>query len=302
MGRPLLLALAAFLVAAPAFAWNGAGHRLVTAIAWDHLDSPTRQAAVDLLRHHPDQERWLDKSSHYPSESPDYVLFVEASTWADDIRRDPRFAGDSPGPVLPGFPDMERHGDWHYDNLPLQGKPRRSPDGQLTERIHSLAAQLGNKRMAPEKRAYALAWLLHLVGDIHQPLHVVSRYDQRGRGDDGGNGLAVRDALNSRHPETNLHTYWDELPGPPWLRGKRLRLTAEALEREGTIPARSDDLPERWRDESLRLAREHLYPDSQAEVPTLDSDYRDMAHSIANQRLVDAGMRLADLLRQILGH
>ena len=298
MRRPLLLALAAFFVAAPAFAWNGAGHRLVAAIAWDNLDTSTRQAAAELLRTHPDRDHWLLKSRYYAAESQDYVLFVEASTWADDIRRDPRFEGAGGG--LPGFPDMERHGDWHYDNLPLQGKPRHSPDGQLTARIHSLARQLGDRHLSPPQRAYALAWLLHLVADIHQPLHVVSRYNREGRGDDGGNGLVVQDALNPRHPNTNLHAYWDDLPGPPWLRGKRLRQTVTSLEVENPGSTKHDSQAEAWRDESFRLARDNLYPSSQEETPVLDSDYRERAQAIAGQRLVAAGVRLARLLRRTL--
>ena len=101
MRRPLLLALAAFFVAAPAFAWNGAGHRLVAAIAWDNLDTSTRQAAAELLRTHPDRDHWLLKSRYYAAESQDYVLFVEASTWADDIR-----------------PSRPNTGPWHYVNIP----------------------------------------------------------------------------------------------------------------------------------------------------------------------------------------
>lgn len=301
MRRPLLLALAAFFVAGPALAWNGAGHRLVATIAWDNLDNSTRQAATELLRTHPDQDRWLLKSRYYPAESPDYVLFVEASTWADDIRRDPRFEGAGSSSTLPGFPDMERHGEWHYDNLPLQGKPHHSPDGQLTARIHSLTAQLGDRHLSSTQRAYALTWLLHLVADIHQPLHVVSRYNGEGRGDEGGNGLAVRDNLNPRHPNTNLHAYWDDLPGPPWLRGKRLRQAATSLE-ETTMPVAVSGQADTWRDESFRMARDYVYPNSQEVAPILDSDYRDRAHSIAAQRLFAAGVRLARLLHRSLAH
>lgn len=300
MRRALLLALAAFFVGSPALAWNGTGHRLVAAIAWENLDALTRQKAAELLRAHPDQEHWLLKSPYYPAESLDYVLFVEASTWADDIRRDPRFEGADSASTLPGFPDMERHGDWHYDNLPLQGKPRHNPGGQLTARIHNLAIQLGDRRLTPAQRSYALTWLLHLVADIHQPLHVVSRYDVEGRGDDGGNGLAVRDTLNPRHPNTNLHAYWDDLPGPPWLRGRRLRQTAMSLEEEAPRPEKYDGRAEIWRDESFQLARNYIYPNTQEEVPILDSEYRVRARIITAQRLIAAGVRLANLLRDTL--
>ena len=68
----------------------------------------------------------------------------------------------------------------------------------------------------PVMQADALPWLLHLVADIHQPLHVGLD------GDEGGNKVEIENPFNKRLPFTNVHTYWDDLPGPPWLRGKRL--------------------------------------------------------------------------------
>lgn len=300
MRSALALAFLATIACTPALAWNGAGHRLAASIAWDCLDSGERQMAADLLRAHPDREHWLVKSRYYRDDSPDYVLFVEASTWADDIRHDPRFEGNNDIPALAGFPDMAQHRDWHYDNLVLSGKPRHPEDGQLTERIRILSTQLGDKRRSPEQQAYALVWLLHLVADIHQPLHVVSRYNQEGKGDEGGNSLAVYDPSNPRHPYINLHAYWDDLPGPPWLRGKHLRQTVEEIRSDCPAADRNDLAPEAWRDESFRLARDHLYPANQESTPTLDGEYRDKAHSIANRRVAQAGTRLANLLHFML--
>jgi hypothetical protein len=148
-------------------AWNGAGHRLTASIAWQQI-SPAHQDLIDAaLKRHPDYERWVKAAK---SESP-AEIFAEASTWPDDIRNDPRFysAGQEPEtPALPGFPDTKRHKNWHYVDLSSDGKVH---SGELDRQIERLSQVL---RWTAEKEqiSYALPWLIHLVGDLHQPLHV----------------------------------------------------------------------------------------------------------------------------------
>lgn len=293
----LLLAGALCLPPALAQAWNAAGHRLSARIAWERLDDGTRRQLAGLLQRHPDYAVWLGRD---PEGDAARTAFIEASTWPDDIRKDPRFydAGrDEPSRTLPGFPDMERRRPWHYvDTPPEERHPAR---GELDVQLDALARTLGDARATPQARAYALPWLIHLVGDAHQPLHTASRYDSERHSDEGGNRLTVLTPFHPRLATMNLHAYWDDLPGPPWLRGKHLEAAAHAL---GALHAGlpSAGAPAQWIAESRKIARDSAYPPGDAATPTLSRAFHENAQEIAGQRVAQAGFRLAELLARLL--
>ncbi|PZP81123.1 MAG: hypothetical protein DI592_11380, partial [Stenotrophomonas maltophilia] len=111
--KALLLILGIGLGTPPALAWNGAGHRISASIAWNRLSTPARQQVSRLLQAHPDLARWQRQQKHYGSLEQSRVLFIEASTWADDIRHDSRYH-DNDAETLSDTPDMmARHRDWH---------------------------------------------------------------------------------------------------------------------------------------------------------------------------------------------
>lgn len=287
------------LNAPSALAWNAAGHRLSAIIAWQSLDPATREQLAELLRQHPDHPRWLARSRHF---APDLAAFIEASTWADELRRDPRFheAGEAPTPLLAGFPDMLRHRDWHYVNRPLNGsRARGRDDGELDRQLERLARIVGDKGADPGRRAWALPWLIHLVADAHQPLHVGSAIDERGRADDGGNGLIVDNPFVARRHMGNLHRYWDDLPGPPWLRGASLEIAAQTLVARFPPPAPAGNITQ-WLDESWRTARDDAYPGDSTVPPTISAGFNERALRIAGERVTWSGYRLASLLQQKL--
>ncbi|MCM8639545.1 S1/P1 nuclease [Accumulibacter sp.] len=301
-GKAILLLLLLGL-APTAAAWNAAGHRISAMIAWENLDQACQAAVTTILRGHPDFDRWLARSKDV---DPGRTAFVEASTWPDDIRRDQRFytAGDEePTPTLPGFPDMERRLDWHYVDRPIKegAAVRKAPAGDIERQIERLARVIGNPRASRAERAYALPWLIHLVGDAHQPLHAASRYLPDGRSDQGGNTVRIVNPFNTRHPETTLHRYWDDLPGPPWLRDGRLAAAVSSLTTRHAPPQRGTAAAQSI-DESWRLARDHAYPPGADEVPTIGPDFHRQALEIANRRVSEAGYRLADLLRTVLAN
>jgi hypothetical protein len=135
-----------------------------------------------------------------------------------------------------------------------------------------------------------LPWLLHLAADIHQPLHVGKD------GDAGGNDVEIENPLR-RQPFYSLHQYWDELPGPTSLRGKRLNTrTAELLEQ---YHAPSQGTVGEWREESHRLLAA-AYPSNDGSLlPVIDENFRQQTQAIANRRIVEAGYRLGRLLENI---
>jgi hypothetical protein len=292
----LLVGCALCVTSAPASAWNATGHRLVATIAWIKLDPEAREEASALLRAHADYERWEERAG---KSDLDRRVFVAASTWADEIRKDPRFfdsGRESATPLLAGFPDMERHRDWHYVNWPLSaGAPQAAVGGAIDLKLPALAKLLADRRVDNATRAYALAWLIHLVGDAHQPLHASLRIDS-GPDDEA---LIVVNPFNARRPRSTLHVFWDDLPEPA-LRGERLDSRARALIASTGCPS-ANAASDEWLAESWRLARDEAYPPGKDNPLTLDAAFYEKSRAIAERRLVAAGCRLAELLARTLG-
>ncbi|NJD23775.1 MAG: S1/P1 nuclease [Betaproteobacteria bacterium] len=288
-GRMLRFALLILLAATcgPAAAWNAAGHRLAAWIAWQQLDEPARQKAAEILATHPDHARWSARGRADDAAA----IFAEAATWPDDIRGDPRFEDDRgtlAGAPLPGFPDRKRHASWHYVDLDAQGRVRA---GEIDIRIPELADAI-RRAATPAAAAYALPWLLHLVADIHQPLHV-GRF-----GDEGGNAVTVENPFNPRQPFPTLHTYWDDLPGPPWLRGRRLEAAGKDLLSRYPPPVRGDVAA--WRTESHALLASAYPQELGSLLPIIGEHFHERALDIARRRVAAAGHRLGWLLADLL--
>lgn len=301
------IAVSIVLYSGPSHAWDGTGHRLVAYIAWSKLDSPTQNQLTQILKSHPDYPRWV---RHTPKNGDEaLVSFIEASTWADDIRRDPRFHGTSDVPTsnLPGFPDMQRHSRWHYQDAVSDTDGNVERDGQLYGQLPLLFAQL-HRNQNTHERAYALVWLLHLVADAHQPLHNGFKPDA------GGNDLAVMVFGEKSNRNTNLHAFWDQLPNQKRLSGSTLFHTGDALMSKYPRTQLSARKPtalefEVWQSENLKIARQFAYPPAQNEstgsdpnLPlTLNSAFIEQAQTVAEKQLALAGYRLAELLSHAVG-
>jgi hypothetical protein len=280
--RSLLIALL-FVVSPFAQAWNAAGHRLAASIAWQQLSPASQEFVGAALARHPDHARWAEKARSASAAD----IFAEAATWPDDIRNDPRFhdeGRETAAAPLPGFPDMARHKRWHYVDLDHQGKVG---DGEVDRQIERLDRLL-RSTAKNDQISFLLPWLLHLVADIHQPLHV-------GRhGDEGGNAVEIENPFNKRLPFSSLHLYWDDLPGPPWLRGKALEKRMRHL--IDTYPPPVPGNVAHWRDESHALLAV-AYPEMDGSLlPIITDEFNRQAHDIANRRIVAAGYRLGWLL------
>ncbi len=293
--RWIVACLALVNVAVPAGAWNDAGHRAIAAMAYARL-TPQARARVDvLIARHPDYESiFLNGAPTDPTERAKYAFSV-AATWPDLIRGDPRFWDDgnpnaAPKPTLPGFPDMRQHRNWHYVDLPF------SPDGTALKdapvpnaltALEQLLAGIAKPLDDPAEPTSLLPWILHLVGDLHQPLHCVSRFlHSDPDGDAGGNRAWITP------PPSRLHAYWDGLPAPSEV---------------GTADPDDvvDKTPREWAEEGLAIARESVYSFGNAEGSreqpvSLPPGYRERAEKIARERMTLAGERLAAVLNQRL--
>ena len=284
--RRFLIALCFTLIPTLAHAWNAAGHRLAATIAWQQMSPTSQRLIAAALSRHPDYDRWAEKARTTAAAA----IFAEASTWPDDIRHDPRFYNEgreAATPALPGLSDVARHKNWHYVDLDTAGKTQ---EGELDRQIERLSQLLRSTRKN-EQITYALPWLMHLVADMHQPLHVGRQ------GDGGGNHIEIENPFNKRLPFSNLHTYWDDLPGPPWLRGQRLEKNVLRL-RENYPPPEQGNVA-LWRAESHRLLAQ-VYPKVNGSLlPMITEEFQQQSREIANRRIVDAGYRLGHLLENI---
>ncbi len=184
-GTFVVLALClAWTSAAPAFAWNDEGHMAVAYLAYQRLQPETRARVTALLKLNPYYARWLAAIPQgTPKADVDRMIFMIAATWPDQIRSDPEYMDDGPnngnspdGPDSSrniGYADHMRHKYWHFIDLPYSQDgtplpPVPTPNAEM--QIKAFRAALGSGA-SDDVKAYDLAWLEHLVGDIHQPLH-----------------------------------------------------------------------------------------------------------------------------------
>lgn len=294
---------ATLFLSSPAFGWNATGHRIVAAIAYDRLTPQVRAAVDELLRKHPDYSRLAQNTPEDPAQRARDV-FIAAAVWPDNIKGDPRFWDDThadakPTDPLPGFPDMKRHTNWHYYDTPY------SPDRTWTEKQHPPNALTELPRLLKElasepdeAAAYDIPWIEHIVGDVHQPLHCISRFVRTAKeGDAGGNLVFIA-------PRGNLHGLWDGAAGSDMSDAYVNKYAAEAVA-EHPAPAHIEKNPKKWIAEGAALARTSVYTfgleNGTREHPIhLPDSYLENARRVARIQVAIAGYRLAAVLNDRL--
>lgn len=247
-------------------AWGPTGHAVIGQAALDRLSPPARAEALSIL-------------GVAPGQDADSAL-DRACNWPDEVRETPEWAWSAP---------------LHYVNLPRSDprydRQRDCPDGLcVTEGILRYAAVLGRPEanrppsghLEDSARWQAFAWVCHLVGDLHQPLHAGFRDDR------GGNLVEVE----YRGERWNLHEFWDGvLTRERWSAGDRLPASAGPTG-TGFEPTE----PACWTEESHRYAVEVAYPPCE----TISTEFADRSWSLILERWSDAAERLARVLEQAL--
>ncbi len=291
----------ALLFAGSLCAWHRNGHITVAWTAYRHL-SPAAKSRVDAsLRTHPDYQTWI--ASLPANSDPGLEAFLQASVWPDTIKGDPRFYDDMrrdaiETPPLPGIPDTAMHKNWHYIDTPLvthgsKGQPIEEPNAES-----AISAIIGNLSNPTN-----LAWMIHLTGDLHQPLHAVGRFtghhlnQNTGAdiGDQGGNLFLLDD------PSKNLHGLWDGVLDEVTSRADLIAI-AQALTPPAGPVVHLDT--QAWVSESAELAKSVVYTigeDVNGEpAPKPSPEYRRKMNEIGKQRMALAGYRLAAILNNRL--
>jgi hypothetical protein len=303
----LLAGLVVLIVGGPASAWDDQGHMMVAALAYDQLSAGTRTRVAQLLslNQYP-----ANNVSDHGAGDPAKAAFVMAATGADAIKADAarnagsHFIDDGENPVHSrdagrndGFADKFVHRYWHFTDVPFSSDGSRllePPTVNIQERI-ALFRQTLASNASDQLKAYDLVWLLHLVGDIHQPLHVTQRFTRDTPNGDRG-GTAVRLCSDATCHE-NLHAYWDQLVGKSRDVAAAIAAARELPPADERRAAQRDEAI--WVREGFEIAQTVVYarPIGPGSGPfTLDDSYRMNARKVARERIALAGARLARLL------
>ena len=241
-------------------AWGMLGHRVVGQIADSYLTKKARKNIEQILG----------------NES-----LAMASTWADFIKSDPAYNYLSP---------------WHYIDFDkaynleeMQVFLKQDTAVDAYTKLNLIIAQLKNKNLEPEKKRMYLRLLIHIVGDVHQPMHTAHTTDK------GGNGIK----LFWFNKPTNLHAVWDG----DMIDDEQLSYTEYTAWINHSTAAQRESLQHdpisKWLYESSRISDE-IYADVK---PEAHLSYRYIFDNIAtaNQQLLKGGIRLAGILNQLFG-
>ena len=269
MNKPYRLSVSLLAVAftallpGHALAWGAQGHRLVARVAETRLD-PQARAEVDRLL----------------ATEPGATL-SSIAPWADDLRsQDPGLGRRSAG--------------WHYINMAEEGcdydPPKHCPNGNcVVEALKAQSQILADPSKSDAERLQALKFVVHLAGDVHQPMHAGYGHDR------GGNTYQLQ--FNGRG--TNLHSVWDSgMFYPLQLNDDQFleRLEALPAPRDVGRPQLQHDAT-RWAEQSCRLAtRKGVYPDTRK----VGEEYAATWRPVAEAQVRLAGERLAALLNDLL--
>jgi S1/P1 Nuclease len=310
-GIAVLLAIAVSIQ--PASAWNDRGHMSVGYVAYKRLNLATRNRVNALLKLNPKYNDWAAKvEQQMPNASPDdknLMIFMLATTWADEIKRDRAYKQDgtqggnrpdgSPDPGRnTGYDDLLMHKYWHFIDTPFStdGTPLPPiPTPNAQERIALFRNVLASSS-PDELKSYDLVWLLHIVGDIHQPLHASTRVSQPDPDGDAGGNLVKLDCA-----KCELHFFWDDLLGTQNDLKTVVKGARKLPKPQGALVAKTDEKD--WIAESFQEAQQVVYapPVGPGNGPyTLTIEYKKSAGKLAKQRVALAGARLAKLLNDEL--
>jgi hypothetical protein len=205
--------------------------------------------------------------------------------------------------------------NWHFVDIPITESnydaSRDCSGGDCAVfRIGELKKTLADTTRPKDQRLFALKMLVHLVGDVHQPLHAAMRPDEDGNTDEGGNKVPVH-FLNQREGRLNLHKVWDDEILGQNMQGDDPEDYATTLNGRITPAQRKQwsksSSPEDWANESHAQAKDHAYDDVPpiSMIPprhpfNLDQDYYKQASPVVDEQLSRGGIRLANLLNEIL--
>jgi hypothetical protein len=257
-------------------AWNALGHMVIATIAYQNLEPAVRDKVDDLI-------------GHLRQEYSDINSFQQAANWPDMLRGQ----------------KIETYTHWHYVDVffSMDGTPIKQTidTDNAVWALTRIEKVVKNENANPYERARFLSFLVHIVGDVHQPLHTVSLVSlNHPDGDMGGNVYFVRYG----NKQKNLHSLWDEGVGVFSENATPDRASLIANRITSTYPRAyfadqaKDFEPDTWVKEGMKVSQNYVYTIQEKQTPT--TDYLEAGKQTAEQRAALAGYRLAGLLNQLL--
>ena len=319
-----------------AHAWGNRGHQLVAYIAYENLDAGTRAKVDALIQRNPCIGEWKTAVSGLPAGDQPVALFMLGANWPDRIKlkaptsktpydcpghptflttdggkgADGHFSADIPPPdmaaasQITGYSDPRRHQYWHFIDTPISGDgtktmPEYTPN--VLSELKLLVAKLATTT-DPDLQSYELVWIEHLTGDLHQPLHDAQRFTKKlPNGDQGGN-LVLIGSPTTKYP-SELHAYWDDLPGSDSSLAATIKMGASLNQGKAPSAATIDiNHPEHWVSATVALAQKDAYAvpfngdGSEVDPKDIPAGYHTQAIKDMQSQIFLAGYRLTGLL------
>ncbi|MCZ2390626.1 MAG: S1/P1 nuclease [Acidobacteria bacterium] len=305
-----LLVASVGVFSVPVRAWDDVGHKLTAAIAWQNMTPETRERVIAILRAAPEDSQLATFYMSYGSQTKlerEREFFVMIASWADFIKDK-------------GFPIRYKtysRSNWHYTDTFWSfedGKPvideQAEKNGLAMDKLDEFGKTIRSDASDQEK-AIAIAWLIHIIGDIHQPLHVSAKTTKSyPKGDQGGNLFFLTPKGTPRAEQENLHGFWDsiidttvpnkgDLCDTAYLDPIAAKIVAAYPYDKEKKRLEPGDFA-KWKAESLDIATTFVYRNIEFFKKPSD-DYRQKAFRISEERIALAGYRIADLFNSAFG-
>ena len=290
-----------------ALAFNESGHLQIAAVAYGQLSDQERTAVDAILSKHVKFSTWNAEYGDYRARTPDaqevsqgFFVFTRASVYPDEIR---------------DYDNPETHAYWHFITYPLKSpnyafKAALSPTTNIVVGIEESFDIANDEHQSAVKRAKYLSFLIHLVGDIHQPHPCGSLFNSRFTqkdGDKGGNRFYVKETAGGA--TKNLHSLWDGLLGsgddPDNMKTKAAQLV-NAHSRSSMTALLAVEDATTWAKMSRSNAVAISYKKFSSVTPTqanpvlLPQGWKADAKAFTEKSAALAGYRLADMIKTLV--
>lgn len=300
------------LAALPAFAWDDVGHKITAYIAWQRMTPAARENVIRILRAAPEDAQLSPFYMNYgpePEEVRKREFFELVATWAD-IVRDRAFENRY---------RKYHHSNWHYSDFfwrQIDGKVvlQEAPEegGQAIVKLAEFDKLLRDPNAPNSDKAVAIAWFMHLAGDIHQPLHTSARItDTEPKGDQGGNLFHLTPVGTPRETQVNIHWFWDSIVGrnDPLMGeicGRNyIESLADRFMKEHPLAGFQSTLKlgdyESWKKESFAFNNTDVFSAELKRNEMPSEKYKKNAYRVARRQLVEAGYRMGETFNAIFG-
>ncbi len=308
----LLLSLVITVFCPSAFAWNDVGHKLTAYIAWQRMSPAARENVIKILLKAPEDS---DLSALYPQDSRSAAarqreLFMIAAYWADIVR-------DNKFPMRYKY----NRGNWHYSDtfwkqengqVKILDNPNEE-GGKAVEQLFEAEKTMRNPSAKDAEKAIAIAWFLHLSGDIHQPLHTSARITEtEPKGDQGGNTFLLMPKNTPRENQMNLHWFWDSIVNRVVTRkddaadSAFLPPIAEQMMKKYPFAKAQSRLNlgkfDEWQKEVFAVATKEVFPSTLVREQMPSKQYVNNAFRISEEQITMAGYRMGETLNAIFGN